>query len=125
MILTLKRLKDGDEEATTGDLWAEDDHWFTLEPAQPIPTGLYEVRITPSPRFKRPLPLLIDVPGHDGIRIHPGNSSVDTTGCILLGDSLDREDWIGESNIAFERFFAWLQNALSLNPVYLDIGYAT
>ena len=124
MLLTLKRLQDGDDKATTGDLWTEDDrHWFTLEPSPPvIPTGVYEVRITPSPKFKRRLPLLIDVPGHDGIRIHPGNFPRDTEGCILLGRILAGESVL-ESDKAFEDFFAFLDNALAQDSVYLDIGW--
>ena len=50
-----------------------------------IPLGTYVVILTYSPRFKKILPLLINVPGYDGIRIHPGNTSKDTLGCILVG----------------------------------------
>lgn len=50
-----------------------------------IPAGLYELTITPSARFKRDLPLLLNVTGFDGIRFHPGNTHADTAGCVLLG----------------------------------------
>ena len=43
-----------------------------------IPTGTYKVEITYSPRFKRYLPLICNVKGFDGIRIHEGNSDKDS-----------------------------------------------
>jgi hypothetical protein len=59
---------------------------YTLEGvATAIPAGTYRVAITASQRFQRHLPELLDVPGHLGIRIHPGNTAQDTHGCILVG----------------------------------------
>lgn len=50
-----------------------------------IPSGRYQVEITWSDRFDKPLPLLADVPLFTGIRIHPGNTSLHTDGCLLPG----------------------------------------
>ena len=50
-----------------------------------IPTGRYRILITRSRRFGRWLPLLMNVKGFEGIRIHAGNKPKDTRGCILLG----------------------------------------
>ena len=50
-----------------------------------IPTGVYTVKMTYSPKYKRNIPEVLDVPGFSGIRIHSGNTAKDSLGCILLG----------------------------------------
>ena len=50
-----------------------------------IPTGTYTVIWSFSPHFGRYMPEVLNVPGFQGIRIHAGNDSSDTEGCILLG----------------------------------------
>ena len=52
-----------------------------------IPAGFYRLRITHSPRFKELLPILDGVLGRSGIRIHAGNTTRDTEGCILVGSA--------------------------------------
>lgn len=50
-----------------------------------IPKGLYKVIINMSNRFKRLMPLLLNVPGFEGIRIHNGINQDSTSGCIVVG----------------------------------------
>lgn len=52
-----------------------------------IPTGRYQVAYTYSARYKKHLPLLLQVPAFEGVRIHSGNSHKDTSGCLLLGEN--------------------------------------
>jgi hypothetical protein len=77
-----------------------------------IPPGVYRVTVTASARFKRALPLLLNVPNFAGIRIHPGNAPKDTEGCILVGRTKSA-DFIGESRVVFEPLFALIDSALS------------
>ena len=76
-----------------------------------IPRGIYRVDITPSARFKRELPILVGVAGFEGVRIHPGNSSADTEGCLLPGRTrTDRT--VTESKAAFNALYAKIRQAL-------------
>lgn len=77
-----------------------------------IPEGTYEVKLTYSPRFKKILPEILNVPNFSGIRIHTGNSSKDTEGCILVGTwDGEKEDWVSDSKIAFNKLMSLLEEA--------------
>lgn len=77
-----------------------------------IPEGTYEVKLTHSPRFKKILPEILNVPNFSGIRIHTGNSSKDTEGCIIVGTwDGEKEDWVGSSKIAFDKLMSLLEKA--------------
>lgn len=55
-----------------------------------IPAGTYDIKATPSPKFKRVMPEITGVPGFKGIRIHGGGklgNEADTLGCVIVGDS--------------------------------------
>ena len=49
-----------------------------------VPALIYKVQVTQSPRFKRPLPILLQVPGRSGIRFHRGSLPEHSKGCILV-----------------------------------------
>ncbi len=122
MILHLVR-RDFTEISTIGTLYVDGvfECWTLEDRAREgpkvygktaIPEGTYKVIITPSARFKRDLPLLMDVPGFTGVRIHPGNTAADTEGCILVGQEYKiGSDFIGKSRIAFDALFARLKEA--------------
>lgn len=76
-----------------------------------IPAGTYDVVIDDSTRFGRPMPHILNVPNFTGVRIHSGNTSKDTEGCILLGASYAGKDFIGNSRSAFDVFFEKLKAA--------------
>ncbi len=75
-----------------------------------ISAGSYRVKLNYSPRFKTVLPLLINVPEFKGIRIHPGNTSKDTDGCILVGETRSK-NFIGRSRTAFKKLFKKIEQA--------------
>lgn len=87
-----------------------------------IPKGRYEVTISYSNRFKCDMPEILNVPGFAGIRIHQGNSDVDTDGCLLLGLNITGEDFISSSKVAFSQFFPLLKKAVEANEkVFITI----
>ena len=123
MELTLNRIFLG-SSATIGELLINDKHLCdTLEDrVRPegekvygktaIPEGTYEVKLTHSPRFKKILPEILNVPNFSGIRIHTGNSSKDTEGCIIVGNwDGEKEDWVGSSKIDFDKLMSLLEKA--------------
>jgi hypothetical protein len=50
-----------------------------------IPAGRYKLIMSYSNRWKRVMHQLVNVPNFEGIRIHPGNTADDSSGCILIG----------------------------------------
>ena len=85
-----------------------------------IPYGRYEVGISYSNRFKKLMPIVFNVPGFSGIRIHAGNTEEDTEGCPLVGLSRST-DTVLQSRIAYGRFFEWLQKTLKTEKVWLNV----
>lgn len=73
-----------------------------------IPAGAYKITMENSPRFKRVLPLLHDVPHFLGVLIHAGNDADDTAGCILVGSNKAKGKVL-ESRAASDRLNALLK----------------
>lgn len=85
-----------------------------------IPKGRYQVIISYSNRFKRNLPLLLNVPGFLGIRIHSGNTHAHTEGCILVGNT-KAKDFVGESRLAFADLMLKLELASKREKIFITI----
>ena len=90
----------------------------TLEPSKPIiKSGTYPVTLTYSPKFGRYLPLINNVVGHSGVRIHCGNTVADTIGCILIGSDRDKNHLLS-SRIALSKFLSLVTFPCELNVSY-------
>ena len=82
-----------------------------------IPFGQYKVIINQSPRFKRLMPRLLNVPHFDGILIHNGVTEKNSAGCILVG-SYDGQKLVRSKEI-FNKLFEIMKyyNDIQINIV--------
>ena len=130
MNITVKRIFKG-PKYTIGKL-SIDGHYFcdtledTVRPAgvkipgrTAIPAGKYQIEITESIRFNRLMPIIKDVPGFSGVRIHSGNTAEDTEGCILVGFNRVKGKVL-DSRDTFQKLFTMLW-VVSLGGESLEI----
>lgn len=137
MKLILKRLKKADNY-TSGVLTIEDDSTFSCNTLEDkyregdifkvkvqnktaIPNGTYEVILNMSNRFKKYMPLLLDVPNFSGIRIHSGNTHEDTEGCILVGNGDGSDGFLEDSRNAFNSLMARLKKVEKKEKIFIEI----
>ena len=85
-----------------------------------IPYGTYEIKWTYSPRFKKYTPQLMNVPSFAGIRIHAGNTSADTEGCLLLGEN-KKVGMVLNSRATINKFYPMIKEACSKGKVTIEI----
>lgn len=128
MTITLDRY-DKNDSRCIGKLTMPGFECYTLEDDEDetkqmgrtaIPKGKYEVVVSFSARFQKLLPLLLNVPNFEGVRIHSGNTEFDTDGCILLGMNRTTET-ITESRTAIKTFMPLLMDALTKEKVFIEI----
>lgn len=85
-----------------------------------IPYGTYEIKWTYSPRFKKYTPQLMNVPSFEGIRIHAGNTSADTEGCLILGKN-KQVGKVLNSRDTINKFYPIIKKACSNGKVTIEI----
>lgn len=106
-------------QSTEGKLFVDNaPQCFTLEPvyreepglpvsawkmfgSTAIPVGTYAVEVTYFYRDQMYTPLLDNVPGFSGVRIHVGNFPSNTEGCILVGNQAGQDEVL-DSRVAFD-----------------------
>lgn len=87
-----------------------------------IPAGRYEVVVSFSNAFQKYLPLLIEVPGYAGVRMHSGNSDADSLGCLLTGKYDPRTpDFVGGSRLAFDALFKKIKAVEKKEKIFITI----
>lgn len=116
MLLSIHRKYN--EKSTPGRLFINGGfycHTLELPKLLCIPEGEYSLHMTYSPRFKRIMPQVMNVPERSGIRIHWGNFVKDSSGCILVGYDAGKDangvDAVYRSKVCFEELNRWLEHA--------------
>lgn len=126
MTLRLQR-KPSTQNYTEGVLYIDDQYFCdTLEdrvrnlPTEQkidgktaIPAGTYNIEWTYSQKFRKPMPLVRNVPWFQGIRIHSGNSAEDTSGCILVGKKCN-DGYLTQSRITYQKLAVKLSSAIAI-----------
>ena len=97
-----------------------------------IPKGHYEITLNVvSPKYSKKsqwvtycnakMPRLLNVPGFDGILIHPGNSAKDSDGCILPGKN-DKKGLVSNSTETFKKLYTKMKEAVKMGEkLYITI----
>lgn len=112
------------DRALTNILSLEDIKRIKLFGKTAIPYGKYEMIVSYSSKFKKYLPLLLNVPGFSGIRVHAGNTAVDTDGCILLGETREA-DKILNSRKVMTKFINIILRAARKEKIMFEITKST
>ena len=79
-----------------------------------IPYGKYKVILNMSNRFKKIMPLLLNVKNFEGVRIHAGNTALDTEGCIIVG-TVREPNGVSLSRVCYTKLMAILLKAKEIN----------
>ena len=90
IIHLIRTSKDG--QAVRGVMRVDGREIATIENSEYIiPEGTYPLRVTWSPKFKRMLPIVLNVPGRSGIRFHRGTKPEHSRGCILVSAATEQQ----------------------------------
>lgn len=86
-----------------------------------IPPGRYEVALTYSNRFKKYLPLVMNVPCFVGIRIHGGNTHENSSGCPCIGLHWNGKDRVWGSAPVMTKLLSYMKRAEKKEKIFLTV----
>jgi hypothetical protein len=86
-----------------------------------IPLGKYEVTITISNRFKKPMIQLMNVKGYEGVRIHAGNTSADVEGCLAVAYEDSSDGFASNSKACADKLFKDIELAIKKEKIWITI----
>lgn len=112
-------MEDKDRGVTEGDSLSEIKE-VKVPKRTAIPYGDYRIMLSFSKKLKRFLPLVLDVPGFKGIRIHKGSTEDWSSGCILVG--MERTARKLKNIVEAEKALMNVLKAVNeIEPIYIKI----
>lgn len=129
--MKLKLIREGATyKSTFGKLYINDVYFCdTIEDVEreskikhqtAIDRGVYTVVMSFSNRFQKYLPELLNVPKFAGVRIHNGNTSEHSSGCIIVGKRVN-SDFVGESKTTFAKLLSEIQKVEKKIKITIEI----
>lgn len=94
---------------------------FKIKAQTAIPYGTYPVLVTWSPRFKRQLTGVFNVPDFEGIRIHNGTSELSSEGCIIVSHHVAGPGKLVNDKAAMNQLCVLIEDAQKKEKVTLEI----
>jgi len=94
---------------------------FKVKAQTAIPYGIYPVAVTWSPRFKRQLTGVFNVPDFLGIRIHNGTSELSSEGCIIVSHHVAGAGKLVNDKAAMNQLCILIEDAQKKEKVTLEI----
>jgi len=94
---------------------------FKVKAQTAIPYGIYPVAVTWSPRFKRQLTGVFNVPDFLGIRIHNGTSELSSEGCIIVSYHVEKPGRLVNDKAAMNQLCILIEDAQKKEKVTLEI----
>ncbi len=94
---------------------------FKVKAQTAIPYGVYPIAVTWSPRFKRQLTGVFNVPDFEGIRIHNGTSELSSEGCIIVSHQVEKPGRLVNDKQAMNQLCILIEDAQKKEKVTLEI----
>lgn len=85
-----------------------------------IPYGIYKIRLSMSPKYKKILPEIMNVPGFSGVRIHSGNWASDSSGCLIVGKNTVKGG-VTSSRVTMKALMKKLQSIPTTELIEIEI----
>lgn len=108
-------------EDKTNEIFGKPKTFKKIPKLTAIPYGTYEIILDYSPKFRRILPRLLNVPYYQGILIHSGNVAADTDGCLIVGLKRGKNSVLDSKNALNGIIMPLLRKYYKKEKIFIEI----